>query len=195
MSQLNLLKIKRAFYIMFGTIFDTTLIFLSGYFAYLIPSGSKMPFAGYCVTFTLLFCVFGFISLLIMAFIEKLTGEKKLSFIMAPFSIENDNKYIYDSDRGYYLAMVSDADNKLILQVYKQNFFSLKELFEIDLIYCNNEDDLKNKLKRSFDSIEKENNFKKPKHKYKEQYYHFKNWDGYVDKQSRRDSILDKLLK
>ena len=195
MSQLNLLKLKRAFYIMFGTIFDTTLIFLCGYLAYIIPSGSKMPFGGYCVVVALLFIVFAFISLLIGALIEKIIGEKSFSFISAPFSINKDNKYIYDSDRGYYLAMVDDSDNKLKLKIYKQNFFSLTELFEIDLIYCNNEDDLKSKLKTSFDNIQRENNFKKPKRKYQEQYGYFKNWDGYVDKQSRRDGILDKLLK
>jgi hypothetical protein len=195
MSQLNLLKIKRAFYIMFGTIFDTTLIFLCGYLAYIIPSGSKMSFGAHCTVVFLLFIVFGFISLVIGAILEKMMGEKNFSFIMAPFSIEKDNKYVYDSNKGYYLAMVNDADNKLKLQIYKQNFFSLTELFEIDLIYCLSEDDIKNKIKTSFENLERENNFKKPKNKYKEQYAHFKNWDGYVDKQSRRDGILDKLLK
>jgi hypothetical protein len=80
MSQLNLLKLKRAFYIMFGTIFDSTLLFLCGYFAYLLPSGSKMDMTAHCVVVFLLFIVFGFISLLIGALIEKIIGEKNFSF-------------------------------------------------------------------------------------------------------------------
>jgi hypothetical protein len=130
-----------------------------------------------------------------MAIIEKTVGEKKISFIMAPFSIEKENKYVYDSDSGYYLAMINDTDDKLKLQIYKQNLLSLTELFEIDLVYCLSEDDIKNKIKCSFKNLESQDNFKKPKYKYKEQYGHFKNWDGYVDKQSRRDGILDKILK
>jgi len=99
------------------------------------------------------------------------------------------------ANSGYYLGMINDADEKLKLQIYKQNLFSIKELFEIDLIYCLSEEDIKNKIKSSFENLERQSNFKKPKHKYKEQYGHFKNWDGYVDKQSRKDGILDKLLK
>lgn len=195
MSQLNVLKLKRAFYIMFGTLFDSTLLFLCGYFAYLLPSGSKMSIAAHCFVVFLLFLVFSFLSILLSALIEKIVGEKNYSFIMAPFSIEKENKYVYDSNSGYYLAMINDTDEKLKLQIYKQNLFSIKELFEIDLVYCLSEDDIKSKIKISFENLERENNFKKPKHKYKEQYGHFKNWDGYVDKQSRRDGILDKLLK
>ena len=195
MSQLNVLKLKRAFYIMFGTLFDSTLLFLCGYFAYLLPSGSKMGMTSYCFTVFLLFLLFSFLSILLVALIEKIVGGKNYSFIMAPFSIEQENKYVYDSNSGYYLGMINDADEKLKLQIYKQNLFSIKELFEIDLVYCLSEDDIKNKIKTSFENLERENNFKKPKNKYKEQYGHFKNWDGYVDKQSRRDGILDKLLK
>jgi len=195
MSQLNVLKLKRAFYIMFGTLFDSTLLFLCGYFAYLLPSGSKMSITAHCFVVFLLFLVFSFLSILLVALIEKIVGEKNYSFIMALFSIEKENKYVYDSNSGYYLAMINDADEKLKLQIYKQNLFSIKELFEIDLIYCLSEDDIKNKIKTSFENLERENNFKKPKNKYKEQYANFKNWDGYVDKQSRRDGILDKLLK
>lgn len=195
MSQLNVLKLKRAFYIMFGTLFDSTLLFLCGYFAYLLPSGSKMGMTSYCFIVFLLFLLFSFSSILLVALIEKIVGGKNYSFIMAPFSIEQENKYVYDSNSGYYLGMINDADEKLKLQIYKQNLFSIKELFEIDLVYCLSEDDIKNKIKTSFENLERENNFKKPKNKYKEQYGHFKNWDGYVDKQSRRDGILDKLLK
>jgi hypothetical protein len=180
---------------MFGTIFDSTLLFLCGYFAYLLPSGSKMSITTHFVVVFLLFLLFSFLSILFTALIEKIVGEKNFSFIMAPFSIEKENKYVYDSNSGYYLAMINDADEKLKLQIYKQNLFSIKELFEIDLVYCLSEDDIKNKIKSSFEYIESQDNFKKPKHKYKEQYGHFKNWDGYVDKQSRRDGILDKILK
>jgi len=195
MSQLNVLKLKRAFYIMFGTLFNSTLLCLCGYSAYIIPSGSKMGMTSYCFAVFLLFLLFSFLSILLVALIEKIVGEKIYSFIMAPFSIEKENKYVYDSNSGYYLAMINDADEKLKLQIYKQNLFSIKELFEIDLVYCLSEDDIKSKIKISFENLERENNFKKPKNKYKEQYAHFKNWDGYVDKQSRRDGILDKLLK
>lgn len=154
-----------------------------------------MGIAAHCAVVFLLFIVFGLISIVIAAIIEKVSGEKNFSFIMAPFSIEKENKYIYDSNSGYYLAMINDADEKLKLLIYKQNILSIKELFEIDLVYCLSEEDIKNKLKSLFDNMERENNFKKPKNKYSTQYENFKNWDGYVDKQSRRDGILDKLLK
>lgn len=181
---------------MFGTLFDIALLFLSGYFAYIIPSGdTKMGIATHCAVVFLLFILFSLISIVIAAIIEKVSGEKNFSFIMAPFSIEKENKYIYDSNSGYYLAMINDADEKLKLQIYKQNILSIKELFEIDLVYCLSEEDIKNKLKSLFDNMERENNFKNPKNKYNTQYENFKNWDGYVDKQSRRDGILDKLLK
>jgi hypothetical protein len=184
---------------MFGILFDSTLIFLSGYAAYLIPKGigspNKVEFFGYCAIVFLLFLLFIVISCVIIGVIEHFVGEKIYPFTSAPFSINKDNKYIYDSDRGYYLAMVDDADNKLKLKIYKQNFFSMIELFEIDLVSVRSEDEMKKTLKRYFDSIEEENNSKIPKRKYHEQYGHFKNWDGYVDKQSRRDGILDKILK
>jgi hypothetical protein len=58
MSQLNTLKLKRAFYIMFGTIFDSTLLFLCGYLAYILPSGSKMSIGANCLVVFLLFFTF-----------------------------------------------------------------------------------------------------------------------------------------
>ena len=197
MSQLNLLKLKRTFYIIFGTLFDSTLIFLSGYFPYLILKQGNISggMVAYCVILFLMFVLFLLISFVIVGIIEKVAGYKIFTFTSAPFSIKKENKYVYDCNSGYYLAMLNDKDNKLKLQIYRQNLFSITELFEIDLIYCTSEDDIKNKIKRSFEDLERENNFKKPKYKYKEQYGHFKNWDGYVDKQSRRDDNLDKLLK
>jgi len=97
MSQLNLLKLKRAFYLMFGILFDSTLLFLCGYSAYIIPSGSKISMTSYCFVVFLLFLLFSFLSILLVALIEKIVGEKIYSFIMAPFSIEKENKYVYDS--------------------------------------------------------------------------------------------------
>lgn len=142
MSQLTLLKIKRAFYVILGTLFDSALLLLCGYFAYLLPSGSKMNMTAHCVVVFILFLLFLVISICITAIIEKIIGEKNYSFIMAPFSIEKENKYVYDSDSGYYLAMLNDVDNKLKLQIFKQNLFSITELFEIDLVYCLSEDDI-----------------------------------------------------
>ena len=199
MNQLNLLKLKRYFYLTFGILFDFSLIFLSGYTAYLITknigSPNKLEFFGYYVVVFLLFILFILISMVIVGVIEHSSGKKVYPPTSAIFSIKKDNKYIYDSDRGYYLAMVDEEDTRLKLKIYKQNFFSMIELFEIDLASVRSEDEMKKTLKRYFDNIEKENNSKIPKRKYHEQYGHFKNWDGYVDKQSRRDGILDKLLK
>jgi hypothetical protein len=196
MNQLNLLKLKRYFYLTFGILFDLSLIFLSGYAAYLIPKdiGNANKLGFYTVVF-LLFLLFIVISMVIVGVIEHFTGEKVYPPTSAVFSIKKDNKYIYDSDRGYYLAMVDEEDTRLKLKIYKQNFFSMIELFEIDLASVRSEDEMKKTLKTYFDNIESENNSKIPKRKYHEQYGHFKNWDGYVDKQSRRDGILDKLLK
>lgn len=196
MSQLNLLKLKRYFYITFGILFDSTLIFLSAYFDYLIMhNATKVVGGAFWLVSVLLFLLFVFISMVLASAIEHFVGKNVYPFTSAPFSINKDNKYIYDSDRGYYLAMVDDTDNKLKLKIYKQNFFSIIELFEIDLVSVRSEDEMKNTLKRYFDNMVRENISKKPKHKYHDQYEQFKKWDGYVDKQSKRDGLLDKLLK
>ena len=197
MSALNILKLKRILHITTASIFVLSLFITSLYLPYITLSGSKMTTGGYFMGYCFLIIVYCFISLVISAlievFIQKLSG-KETHFISGVFSIGEEIKYIYDSNSGYYIGILDDTDGKLKLTVYKQNILSLTEIFYIDLVYCINEEDIKNNLKILFDNMDRENNFKKSKRKYSTQYEHFKNWDGYVDKQSRRDGFLDKFL-
>ena len=164
MSALNILKLKRILHITTASIFVLSLFITSLYLPYITLSGSKMTTGGYFMGYCFLIIVYCFISLVISAlievFIQKLSG-KETHFISGVFSIGEEIKYIYDSNSGYYIGILDDTDGKLKLTVYKQNILSLTEIFYIDLVYCINEEDIKNNLKILFDNMDRENNFKK----------------------------------
>lgn len=203
MSQLNTLKLKRVIFNLTGILFDSALIFLSGYLVYLIMSDTTKILGGaFWVVSALLFILFIFLSVIFAGVLEviseKIMGEKNTLFTSAPFNMTSEYKYIYDSNTGYYLGIVDRSNDSLTLRVYRQGFFVTTELFDVNLIHCHSEDDIKTKVKANFEVQEKKvvmANKKNKSHKYPAQHDNFKNWDGYVDKQSRRDGILDKILK
>jgi hypothetical protein len=206
MSQLNTLKLKRVIFNLTGILFDSALIFLSGYVVYLIMSDTtKIVGGAFWVVSALLFILFILLSVVFAGVLEiiseKVVGERNTLFTSAPFNMTAEYKYIYDSNTGYYLGIIDRSNDSLTLKVYRQGFFVATELFDVNLIHCHSEDDIKTRVKANFEELQRIEkqvaiaNKKHKSHKYPAQHDNFKKWDGYVDKQSRRDGILDKILK
>lgn len=101
-----------------------------------------------------------------------------------------NRKWIYHSDLGYYLCIITSSD----IKVFKPNLFYMKELYDGynngDINRISNS--IKDALDREYkDILTKMKTDKEDKERIKT----IKNWDGYLDKQSRRDNKIDKILK
>ena len=101
-----------------------------------------------------------------------------------------DRKWIFHSDLGYFLCVIT----KDRIYLYEPSFLYLKEIYDewnvgnIEGISKN----IKNSLDSRFKNILK---IKLENKEAKERMNMIKNWDGYLDTQSRRDNKIDKLLK
>lgn len=101
-----------------------------------------------------------------------------------------DRKWIFHSDLGYFLCIIT----KDRIYLYEPSFLYLKEIYDewnvgnIEGISKN----IKNSLDSRFKNILK---IKLENKEAKERMNMIKNWDGYLDTQSRRDKKIDNLLK
>jgi hypothetical protein len=91
-------------------------------------------------------------------------------------------KRIYYSDLGYFWCW-RKSDNKVI--VYKQSYFYMKKLFNIQ--YNGDNDVLGIRIKDELEEIYTE------ELKKKRESDSFKNWNGYIDTVSERDGKLNDL--
>lgn len=100
-----------------------------------------------------------------------------------------DRKWVYHSDLGYYLCIITNDSIKL----FEPNFLYLNEIYHD---YNNgNVEKISNDIKACLDSRYRKQLFKIQEDKEnREKINKIKNWDGYLDTQSRRDKI-DKILK
>jgi hypothetical protein len=103
-----------------------------------------------------------------------------LLFIFALITL--NRKQIYFSELGYFYIK---QDNNIV-KVYKQTAFVSKYLFDVS--YNGNLEPLKNDIKSSLKKLYS-NELKK-----KTLENNLKNWDGYIDTQSKRDDKLNQLL-
>lgn len=127
-------------------------------------------------------------------FIDKeIYSSKKLITILGYiyyFTSLKDRKWVYHSDLGYYLCIITPND----IRLFEPNFIYLDEIYnqynhgDVDKISKDIKTTLDHSYKRQLEKIQedKEN---------KEKISKIKNWDGYLDTQSRRDNKIDKILK
>lgn len=101
-----------------------------------------------------------------------------------------DRKWVYHSDLGYYLCIITD-DN---IMLFEPNFLYMQEVYHnynhgnVDLISSDIKATLDSRYRRQLEKI----------HEYKEnreKINKIKSWDGYLDTQSRRDNKINKILK
>jgi hypothetical protein len=99
-------------------------------------------------------------------------------------------KWIYHSDLGYYLCIITTDKIKL----YEPKYLYMKEVYDgynsgtIEGISKNIKTHLDNRYKSLLVDIQQEK-------EYKERINKINKWDGYLDVQSRRDDKIDKILK
>jgi len=103
-----------------------------------------------------------------------------LLFLFAIFTL--NRKQIYFSELGYFYI----KQNNNIVKVYKQTPFVSKYLFDVG--YNGNLEPLKNNIKSSLKQLYSDELKKKTLEN------NLKNWDGYIDTQSKRDDKLNQLL-
>lgn len=91
-------------------------------------------------------------------------------------------KRIYYSDLGYFYL-----SGKETITIWKQGFFSSKNLFDVH--YNGNLDNLRIQIKSELEEIYKKELEEKRRFKT------LKDWNGCIDKQSERDDKLNRILK
>jgi len=119
----------------------------------------------------------------------------KTSNILTPFGYIHyfrnlkDRKWVYHSDLGYYLFIITADD----VMLFEPHFFYLKRLYDgynhghVDKISKDIKDCLDSKYKKQLKKIQENKDNK-------EKISKVKSWDGYLDTQSRRDNKIDKIL-
>ena len=96
-------------------------------------------------------------------------------------------KKIYHADFGtLYTDIVSDKGTDSVW-IYEQRWFYMKKIAQVE--YSENIQILVDRIKYNLDSIYKHNLEKS----IKKNRTHFKEWDGYLDTESKRDDKLNKL--
>jgi len=96
-------------------------------------------------------------------------------------------KKIYHADFGtLYTDIVNDKGVDSVW-IYEQRWFYMKKIAQIE--YSEDIQTLVHRIKYNLDSIYKQNQEKSIKKNRK----HFREWDGYLDTESKRDDKLNKL--
>ena len=188
-------KIKRLVYTILSTLLYTSIILGSFYIVYDNQMGINKEFniIGRFFSKFFILIIMLFIEFLVLIVMEnKIFKEKTYSIIslMVPFIVKHKEKWALHSELGPFL--ISITKNKI--NVYQQNYLTLIEISEFD--NNGNESETTNQIKRSLDSYFKNKlEIKKLANLSKDKLNTLDNWDGYFDKQTRRDNKIDKLLK
>lgn len=188
-------KIKRLVYTILSTLLYTSIILGSFYIVYDNQMGINKEFniIGRFFSKFFILIIMLFIEFLVLIVMEnKIFKEKTYSIIslMVPFLIKHKEKWAFHSELGPFL--VSITKNKI--NVYQQNYLTLIEISEFD--NNGNESETTNQIKISLDSYFKNKlEIKRLANLSKDKLNTLDNWDGYFDKQTRRDNKIDKLLK
>lgn len=131
------------------------------------------------------------------ALLEHQFGEKFFSFLSAP-SFTDVSKITYHPELGYFIMFFEQSDNKLTIKCFKQGFLSRRLIFSEET-YQATEQNIIEKTKSKLDNIYKEKiKAQKERIEREEHYSKVKStidaWDGYLDKVSRRDAKIDKIV-
>ena len=191
---MELHKVKRFIYSLISTLFYTSIILGSFYIVYTFDGyiNKELNIVGRIFAKLFILIIMLFLEFVALVFIENIIFKNKYSIIslMVPFLIKHKEKWAFHPELGPFL--VSITKNKI--NVYQQNYLSLIEIVEFD----NNNDtnEITNTIKKSLDSyFKKKLEIKKINNISKDKLNTLDNWDGYFDKQTRRDNKIDKLLK
>jgi len=191
---MELHKVKRFIYSLISTLLYTSIILGSFYIVYTFDGyiNKELNIVGRIFAKLFILIIMLLLEFVALVFIENIIFKNKYSIIslMVPFLIKHKEKWAFHPELGPFL--VSITKNKI--NVYQQNYLSLIEIVEFD----NNNDtnEITNTIKKSLDSyFKKKLEIKKINNISKDKLNTLDNWDGYFDKQTRRDNKIDKLLK
>ena len=192
-----MVKFKNFMFNVFGVSFHIGVIYL----LYLVIKGILTDFKGnFRIDWALgIMCIF-LIFLVIVGgrflfkFIDKeIQSDKKCITILGYiyyFRELKDRKWIYHSDLGYYLCIIT----KDSIRLFEPNFIYMKEIYNgynhggVEKISVD--------IKTYLDSRYRNILYKIQENKEdRERINKIKSWDGYLDTQSRRDNKIDKILK
>jgi hypothetical protein len=101
-----------------------------------------------------------------------------------------DRKWIYHSDLGYYLCVITKDE----IRLFEPNFIYMNEIYNgynhggVEKISVDIKSSLDNRYKKILRKIQEDKEDRERINK-------IKSWDGYLDTQSRRDNKIDKILK
>jgi hypothetical protein len=101
-----------------------------------------------------------------------------------------DRKWIYHSDLGYYLCIITKDE----IRLFEPNFIYMNEIYNgynhggVEKISVDIKSSLDNRYKKILRKIQEDKEDRERINK-------IKSWDGYLDTQSRRDNKIDKILK
>lgn len=175
---------KRKIYLLINVVVFIVTIYLAN----LMARETSTPI-GATIGFTLLLLLvevaISLISTIIGA-ISNLIDLNKISspldLITPPFGLFTFRfKKIYYSDLGYFWCYKKGNS----ITIYEQKLFALIKISKVD--YYGDIESLRNRIKREIESIYE------IKLRDKNISDKFKNWDGYIDTQSKRDDKLEKL--
>lgn len=192
-----MVKFKNFMFNVFGVSFHIGVIYL----LYLVIKGILTDFRGnfridwalgIMCTFLIFLVIVG--GRFLFKFIDKeIQSDKKCITILGYiyyFRELKDRKWIYHSDLGYYLCIIT----KDKIRLFEPNFIYMKEIYNgynhggVDKISVD--------IKTSLDSRYRNILYKIQEDKEdRERINKIKSWDGYLDTQSRRDNKIDKILK
>lgn len=175
---------KRFIYILLGVISTIAPILYFTLFKNLLPIGEIIGWS------SVIYLSYFLVSLLWILFYGLIKdGEPpnptyNIPFFFWPFAL--GRKKVYYSDLGHFYISFKDGE----VNVYKQTPFMSHFLFSV--YFGGNLDILVADIKRHLDDIyHKELEQMRTKRELKNT---LKNWDGYIDKQSKRDDRLNQIL-
>jgi hypothetical protein len=179
---LNMINMnKRIFYLVIMWIWNIT--FLSSTFYLLlnrsIGDGLGFFFLSIVIQFGLLMIFF----LIKLAIDDDVEPDTYCPFLVGFFTL--GRKKIYYSDLGYF--WIRQSKNKII--VSKQDWFSTKKLFTVRIYDDLNIESIRKEIKSELEEIYQD----ELKESRKKQM--IKDWDGYIDITSRRDDVINKIIK
>ena len=181
---------RRYTFITLSTFYALTFLFVVSMFI----KKAYITMNDHSVTGFFMLVLFGFLVILLSLLITAVFSFPALEgFFLFPLGVLTffNYKRIYHSEMGIFYMTVDTIKDKYSeitkITVYEQSFLYCKEKFEIEHKGDMNvsriliEDKLNEMYKKKLERLRIENSAK--------------NWDGYLDKKSKRDDILNRLVK
>lgn len=183
-----------------STTFAALLIYVSFFISYKLCIDHKIVenVVGRYTLFSLIGILFLMLEVILFLLLESIWRDNYHSIIMGVWSFWEDrcNKWIVHDDLGYFFTSFSEENETI--SIYRQDFFGMKYVAHLGL--PKDQKDLEEvvalDIKKRLDDVytTKVEEIKKNKG-YSSRINKLLAWDGYLDKVSRRDGKIDKILK